>query len=161
MGLKSTPREGRDGSLYAALLDVDFNTITNAELWERYEVWNSYRGRRIAAATIEEGDFSASPDMRTDDDLRASALAQPAAPASLLDTFGQSDRIITDQHNFDGSVPQVLALMNGSVTDRMTGSYSKIVEDLAVLDGPDGQDSWCFLHLTESLPDRRRDQDRS
>ncbi|MDF1751293.1 MAG: DUF1549 domain-containing protein [Verrucomicrobiales bacterium] len=150
-GREIDTKEGRDGSFYKALLNVDFNTITNEELWQRYEIWNNYRGRRMAAAVAPEGDIN-SPDVRNESDLRASALAQPAEPASLLDTFGQSDRIITDQHNFDGSVPQVLALMNGSITNNMTGNYSKIVEDLKVLDGPDDKIRGTFFTILSRYP---------
>ncbi|MDF1810902.1 MAG: DUF1549 domain-containing protein [Verrucomicrobiales bacterium] len=144
-------KKGRDGSFYKTLLNVDFHTISNADLWDRYEAWNSYRGRRMAAAVAPEGDYH-SPDFKDDKNLRASALAQPADPASLLDTFGQSDRIITDQHNYDGSVPQVLALMNGSITDNMTGTYSKIVEDLNVLDGPDDKVRGTFFTILSRYP---------
>ena len=144
-------KEGRDGTFYQALLNIDFNTISNQDVWERYEAWNSLRGRRMAAAVVTEGDFK-NPEQRSDTDLRASALAQPAEPASLLDTFGQSDRIVTDQHNYDGSVPQVLALMNGPVTDRLTGSYSKIVEDLEELDGPDDKIRGVFFTILNRFP---------
>ena len=79
-----------------------------------------------------------SPVIMNDSELRASELPQPAPAASMLDTFGQSDRRITDDHNYDGSVPQVLALMNGNITQQLTGLSSKVVDDLdeanAVLD---------------------------
>ncbi len=144
-------KTGRDGSLYRALIDVDFHTVTNEEMWERYEVWDDYRNQRMAAAVATEGDWR-NPTYKDDDDLRASALAQPAAPASLLDTFGQSDRLITDQHNFDGSVPQVLALMNGPTTDKLTGTYSKIVNDLEDLDGPDAKIRGVFFTILSRYP---------
>jgi len=150
-GKEIDTKVGRDGSFYKALLNVDFNKVTNAEVWERYQAWNSYRGNQMAAMVAPESDFK-SPENRSDSNLRASALAQPAEPASLLDTFGQSDRIITDQHNFDGSVPQVLALMNGSITNSMTGTQSKIVEDLKVLDGPDDKIRGTFFTILNRYP---------
>ena len=87
-------------------------------------------------AMVSEGD-EYTPVAMSDTELRASELPQPAAAASMLDTFGQSDRRITDDHNYDGSVPQVLALMNGAVTQQLTGVSSKVVSDLEELDGPD------------------------
>ena len=46
---------------------------------------------------------------------RASELPQPAAETHFLRVFGQSDRLIADTSTTDGSVPQALLLMNGSV----------------------------------------------
>ena len=71
----------------------------------------------------------------------------------LLDTFGQSDRIITDEHNYDGSVPQVLALMNGPVTAQLTSGSSKLVNDLADLDGHDAKVRGVFFTLLSRYPD--------
>lgn len=150
-GTSIDSRKGRDGSFYRALLNVDFEKVTFADVWDRYEAWNRLRGARMGAAVVKEGDYN-SPDVNNDGDLRAAYLAQPAAPASLLDTFGQSDRNVTDQHNFDGSVPQVLALMNGPVTERLTGSYSKIVEDLGDLDGPDDKIRGVFFTILNRFP---------
>jgi len=46
---------------------------------------------------------------------RASELPQPAPETHFLRLFGQSDRLIADSSTTDGSVPQALMLMNGSV----------------------------------------------
>ncbi len=46
---------------------------------------------------------------------RASELPQPAAETHFLRLFGQSDRLIADTSTTDGSVPQALAMMNGSI----------------------------------------------
>ena len=70
----------------------------------------------------------------------------------MLDTFGQYDRRITDDHNYDGSVPQVLALMNGTVTQQLTGISSKIVADLEALDGPDDKVRGVFFTLLNRFP---------
>ncbi len=145
-------KKGADGSFYKALLDVDFKTISNEAIWERYELWKSNRGNRMGNAMIAEAGVL-EPVYFSDNELRASELPQPYLPGSLLDTFGQSDRIITDDHNFDGSVPQVLALMNGSVTSQMTGISSKIVNDLEELDGPGDQVRGVFFTLLNRYPD--------
>ena len=70
----------------------------------------------------------------------------------MLGTFGQSDRRITDDHNYDGSVPQVLALMNGPVTERLTGLSSKVIDDLEELDGPDDKVRGVFFTLLNRFP---------
>jgi hypothetical protein len=46
---------------------------------------------------------------------RASELPQPAAETHFLRVFGQGDRLLADSATNDGSVPQVLLLMNGGV----------------------------------------------
>ena len=46
---------------------------------------------------------------------RASELPQPAAETHFLRLFGQSDRLVADTSTTDGSVPQALMLMNGSI----------------------------------------------
>lgn len=46
---------------------------------------------------------------------RASELPQPASETHFLRVFGQGDRLLADSATDDGSVPQVLQLMNGSV----------------------------------------------
>ncbi len=46
---------------------------------------------------------------------RASELPQPASESHFLRLFGQGDRLLTDSATNDGSVPQVLQMMNGSI----------------------------------------------
>ncbi len=145
-------KTGADGSLYKKILNIDFNTASNEEVWEHYEAWIDNYGGRVANAVVskETGDWSAS--YVNDSQLRASELQQPAPAASMLDTFGQSDRQITDDHNYDGSVPQVFALMNGSITRQLTGSSSKVVYDLEDLDGPDDKVRGVFFTLLNRFP---------
>lgn len=51
---------------------------------------------------------------------RASELPQPAPETHFLRLFGQSDRLVADSSTTDGSVPQALMLMNGSVGELMS-----------------------------------------
>lgn len=48
---------------------------------------------------------------------RASEMQQPAPENHFLRLFGQSDRLVSDSNTNDGSVPQMLQLMNGPVQD--------------------------------------------
>jgi hypothetical protein len=149
-GSEIDKKKGGDGSFYKKILNIDFNTATNEDVWRHYEMWQNLRGGS-AMAMVSEGD-EYTPAAMTDTELRASELPQPAAAASMLDTFGQSDRRITDDHNFDGSVPQVLALMNGAVTQQLTGVSSKVVSDLEELDGPDDKVRGVFFTLLNRFP---------
>ncbi len=51
---------------------------------------------------------------------RASELPQPAPENHFLRLFGQSDRLVSDTNTTDGSVPQMLQLMNGPVQEMIT-----------------------------------------
>ncbi len=53
---------------------------------------------------------------------RASEIQQPAPENHFLRLFGQSDRMVSDTNTSDGSVPQMLQLMNGPVQDLVTKS---------------------------------------
>ncbi|MEM9015538.1 MAG: DUF1549 domain-containing protein [Verrucomicrobiota bacterium] len=147
-------KRGADGSYYAKVLNIDFNEASNEDVYRHYEMWNSNYGGRMAQAMVTEGGDDYTPTFLNDTDLRASELAQPAPAASMLDTFGQSDRNITDDHNYDGSVPQVLALMNGNVTQQLTGPASKIVTDLEEYDGPDDKVRGVFFTLLNRFPSK-------
>lgn len=146
-------KKGGDGSFYKRVLDVDFNTASHEEVWQHYEMWQKLRGNNTAMASAAPGDND-NPEIIGDSDLRASELNQPASEASMLDTFGQSARLVTDSHNYDGSVPQVLALMNGEVTRKLTGASSKIVADLESLDGPDDKVRNTFFTLLSRFPSK-------
>ena len=144
-------RKGRDGSFLRELLKVDFEKETMDMVFAKYEAFSNTRGETMGLAVATEPG-SLSPGQALNEGLRASEMVQPAAAASLLDTFGQSDRFVTDQHNFDGSVPQVLALMNGGVTSALTGSASKLVTDLEKFDGPDDKVRGVFATLLSRFP---------
>jgi hypothetical protein len=51
---------------------------------------------------------------------RASEIQQPAPENHFLRLFGQSDRLVSDTNTVDGSVPQLLQLMNGPVQEMIT-----------------------------------------
>jgi hypothetical protein len=151
--------KGRDGSFYKALLNVDFAKDSFEAIWAKYEAFKQNRGRGYGTTLVlasESGALSGvEPDVPKLGNLeliRASEMVQPAPGASLVDTFGQSDRLITDQHTYDGSVPQVLALMNGSITERLTGPASKVVEDLKSLDAEEDKVRGVFFTILSRFP---------
>ncbi|HEX2746695.1 MAG TPA: DUF1549 domain-containing protein [Verrucomicrobiales bacterium] len=57
---------------------------------------------------------------------RASELPQPAPENHFLRLFGQSDRLVSDTNTTDGSVPQMLSLMNGPVQAIITGGSTAL-----------------------------------
>lgn len=62
---------------------------------------------------------------------RASELPQPSDPAHFLSKFGQSQRtFVIGASSLDGSVPQVMELMNGYATEMLTAPGSRIFLDM-------------------------------
>jgi Protein of unknown function (DUF1549)/Protein of unknown function (DUF1553) len=57
---------------------------------------------------------------------RASELPQPAPENHFLRLFGQSDRLVSDTNTTDGSVPQMLQLMNGPVQGMITSDSTAL-----------------------------------
>jgi hypothetical protein len=58
---------------------------------------------------------------------RASELPQPAPETHFLRLFGQSDRLVSDSNTTDGSVPQMLQLMNGPVQEIISSRSAALV----------------------------------
>ena len=57
---------------------------------------------------------------------RASEIRQPAPESHFLRIFGQSDRMVADTNAADGSVPQMMFLMNGNVQQAVTMASSTV-----------------------------------
>ena len=117
---------GYDGSVIKFGSAIDFESTTTEEIMEKLNMWSQVR--RLGQSFLPEG--STTPEFVRDPEYRASILEQPAPSAHLLDTFGQSNRLVTDEHTYDGSVPQVLAMMNGGFTQKLTGSESELIRAL-------------------------------
>ena len=147
---------GADGSFMKEVLNVNFEEDDNSRIFEKFEAYRkSYRklGTKVLASSESlEASEPSIPVVAGIKMLRASRIEQPASAGSLLGSFGQSDRLVTDNHIFDGTVPQVLALMNGPVTDRLTGGESKVVEDLREMDAPDDKVRAVFFTMLSRYP---------
>ncbi len=147
--------EGSDGSFMKEVLNVDFESDSMEAIFAKFEAYRSVRNRGSKMVADDDSLTPFDPEIPVVSGIpmvRASRDVQPAAGASLLSAFGQSDRMVTDNHIFDGTVPQVLALMNGPVTDRLTGSSSKVVEDLGALDAPEDKVAAVFFTMLSRYP---------
>ncbi|HCN76874.1 MAG TPA: hypothetical protein DIT13_06725 [Verrucomicrobiales bacterium] len=82
-----------------------------------------------ASQVNEEGEVT-QPDMMLGLALaRASELRQPEREGHFLRMFGQSDRQIADSNSSEGSVPQVLMLMNGEAQQVLSSRSALAVAD--------------------------------
>ncbi|MEM9282984.1 MAG: DUF1549 domain-containing protein, partial [Verrucomicrobiota bacterium] len=49
-GAEIDNKQGGDGSLYAKILNIDFNTASHEDVWTHYENWQNFYGNRVANA---------------------------------------------------------------------------------------------------------------
>lgn len=81
---------------------------------------------------------------------RASELPQPAPETHFLRLFGESDRLVADSGTTDGSVPQVLMLMNGPIAQLVADPKSNALAG-AANSGKDPADR-LYLSFLSRLP---------
>ncbi len=82
---------------------------------------------------------------------RASELQQPAPENHFLRLFGQSDRLVSDTNTTDGSVPQMLQLMNGPVQEMIIGNSGALAA-VAKAGTPAEQISSLYLSFLSRPP---------
>lgn len=98
---------------------------------------NARKRRMMRSAESESGeeDLTLAPPVRNGLVLaRASELPQPEKDQHFLRMFGQSDRQIADSESDEGSIPQVLMLMNGEA-QRVIGQEDSLVVKTALDQG--------------------------
>lgn len=103
---------------------------------------------RMLAAFYEGG----KPEFRSGLLLaRASEIQQPAPENHFLRLFGQSDRLVADSNTSDGSVPQMLQLMNGPVQDMVT-QYSLVMRSAKEQENATDQITSLYLSFLSRKP---------
>ena len=83
---------------------------------------------------------------------RASELPQPSPETHFLRLWGQGDRVLADSATNDGSVPQVLQMMNGSVGKLVADVRSAAVMDATKEKAPDAQVTSLYLSYLSRKP---------
>jgi len=83
---------------------------------------------------------------------RASELPQPSSETHFLRLWGQGDRLQADSATNDGSVPQVLQMMNGSVGKLVADVRSAAVMDAMKAKTPDGEVTSLYLSYLSRKP---------
>ena len=64
--------------------------------------------------------------------FRASELRQPMQPSHFLRMFGQSDKQLIENQFTTGSSPQVMALLNGEITNKiLTSPDAYLIKEIA------------------------------
>jgi hypothetical protein len=87
--------------------------------------------------------------------MRASELQQPTAGGHFLRDFGQSERSLIDGGSREGSVPQVLMMMNGAAQEMLTNRDSLIFRTMEKYKSPSEKAEVIFLSILNRHPTLR------
>jgi hypothetical protein len=83
---------------------------------------------------------------------RASELPQPERDQHFLRQFGQSDRQLADNNSDEGSIPQVLMLMNGDAQRVIGSAQSLAVQTASALASPEEQIEALYVSFFTRKP---------
>ena len=86
------------------------------------------------------------------DYVRSAELESPAPRGHYLREFGQSDRETIENANLDASVPQALAMMNGSLLPQIMNKYSQLMLTINKAQYPDDQVEAAYMALFSRKP---------
>lgn len=84
--------------------------------------------------------------------LRAAEQESPAPRGHYLREFGQSDRETIENANNDASVPQALAMMNGSLLPQIASKYSQLMLTVNKAPYPDDKVDAAYMTLLSRKP---------
>ena len=84
--------------------------------------------------------------------LRAAELESPAPRGHYLREFGQSDRETIENANNEASVPQALAMMNGSLLPQILSRYSQLMLTVNKAPYPDEKVEAAYMSILSRKP---------
>lgn len=162
------------GEAYAQIMDLKLATSTPAEVQERIET--ALSERRSMMGFMGKG-ANAKPGKRparmrqmedTEDNgeesftrpavmsglvlARAAELPQPERGEHFLRMFGQSDRQIADSNSDEGSIPQVMMLMNGDAQEVLQNPKSKVLSTALAEATPEAQIQDLYISFLSRNP---------
>jgi hypothetical protein len=108
--------------------------------------------QQMAGGEDEEGEFTRPEVLQGLALARASELRQPEREGHFLRMFGQSDRQIADSNSEEGSVPQVLMLMNGEAQSVIRNPRSLVLATALRQEGADAQIESLYLSFFSRRP---------
>ncbi len=144
--------ESRVLEKYRVLMDRDWSQMNGQDAVKFKEEFRSL-GREVEAMEAGELDIPGQTVINGEAMVRASELTVPAPPGHFLEMFGQSDKNLVENSTQIGSVPQVLMLMNGSLTNQtLTADTSKIMQDALKIRGRGDTVDAIFLSILNREP---------
>lgn len=109
--------------------------------------------RQMASEGGDNDEVAVTPPVRDGLVLaRASELQQPERDQHFLRMFGQSDRQIADSNSCEGSIPQVMMLMNGEAQRVIGASDSLALQTATAQKTPEAQVESLYLSFFSRKP---------
>lgn len=151
------PEEQKDLSVefYIKYVDMDINKVSGEEVYQRVKTMRAVgQGEEmgLGAAMSDEADSKGNITFKGMKLRRASELRQPEAPSHILRIFGQSDRTLIHGASKQGSIPQLLALMNGAATEMIGSPESSLYRRLQEFNADKDKVDVIFLSVLSRYP---------
>ncbi len=118
---------------YKELMHTDPSTLQTADDIMKFKEEFNKIGRSLADAESEEMmDSRNAARIGGVQMVRASEMSLPQPPGHFLRMFGQSDKQLIENQFTGGSSPQVMALLNGNITNEvLTSKEAYLIKDIA------------------------------
>jgi hypothetical protein len=121
----------------------------NAKLRAAYEEEADYFG---ITEPKERKKYVSTRERMSRDTVRAAELESPAQRGHYLREFGQSDRETIENANNEASVPQALAMMNGSLLPQLLDSFSQLMLTVRKAQYPDDKVDAAYMTILSRKP---------
>ncbi|MEM1294285.1 MAG: DUF1549 domain-containing protein [Verrucomicrobiota bacterium] len=131
---------------YQQLMSVDFSTMNGKQAVKFREDFRTLNQRGTGMNSL---------DRRVGGEMmvRASEMSLPASDRHFLNTFGQSNKLLTQNGNRLGSIPQVLMMMNGKLTNEtLSDAKSQIMKNAGSIRGEGDTVEAIFLSILSRYP---------
>ncbi len=143
---------------YRDIMNTDLTKLDADGAWDLKERWRDIGSLGAADSGAEMMMGESMMDMSSakigrETMVRASELTLPARPGHFLRMFGQSDKQLIENSWRGGSVPQVMSLMNGEITNSvLTSENSAVMQAAAAERGRGDRVDKLFLSILTRYP---------
>lgn len=158
--------KNKEADPYGRAIDMDLNNVDAQTVLQKVSAVQKLGERRREQMRNAGGLAMAGESMMMEGNasplsyggmllMRASELPQPAPGGHFLRAFGQSDRNLIDGRSKEGSVPQVLMMMNGKAQEMLTNPDSLIFRNMNKVSSPADRVEAMFLSILSRRPTLR------
>jgi len=145
--------KGDNGTYMGRTLDMDLDSVDGQTALLKLQAYmDRNKNQMMTMEMMNDGGVQKRNGMTL---MRASELPQPTPPGHFLREFGQSDRTVFDNSSTEGTVPQVLMMMNGTATRMLTQRDSLIFQKMDKVKTDDEKVDVVFLSIFNRLPTLR------
>ena len=130
-------------------LSKEEKETVNAKLRAAYEEEADYFG---ITEPKERKKYISTRERISRETVRAAELESPAQRGHYLREFGQSDRETIENANNEASVPQALAMMNGSLLPQLLDSFSQLMLTVRKAQYPDDKVDAAYMTILSRKP---------